>query len=240
MAQFRVRNDQGFNGYGLHLGAGQVRLFKSVRQTDPAQSQLLASHALPGGTPLGQWYDLEVRALGPAISVAVDGSEIMRFADQLGPLLQGSIALGIYDGAGGQPLVDFDDVLIQAPPWASLALNQSRFGPGDLLRLGLDVVNPAGPAADLYFGVVLPDGAIICLAGTGAVLAPPCPPFRPALQGFALSAPSFIEATIPPGGIPPGSDLLVAALLLQGALEDGSFEADELLSLELKGFTFSP
>jgi hypothetical protein len=46
-----------------------------------------------------------------------------------------------------------------ATPTATMTLNQSEFRAGDTLTVGLQVTNPAdGPPANLYLGVVMPEG----------------------------------------------------------------------------------
>lgn len=109
MVQVRTSNEGGFSGYGVHLGQGQVRLFKSVR----GPSQMLASHAVPGGTTLGRWYRLEVSASGATIDVYLDGELVLSVSDANAPLVSGPANLGSY-GADPEPAVDFDDVLVVA------------------------------------------------------------------------------------------------------------------------------
>lgn len=125
-----------------------------------------------------------------------------------------------------------------AAPTAALTLNQTEFKAGDTLSVGVQVAND-GPPANLYVGVVMPDGdtALFLVPGgaTPPVSLADAANFRSlqaAPPGFTLNAPVFSQFTWPADGLPPGTYVLFIALT---QASNGS-----LLALDVKPFTYSP
>lgn len=127
-----------------------------------------------------------------------------------------------------------------ATPTVILTLNQTEFRAGETLTVGLQMVNPSdGPLADVYIGVMMPDGlTALFLIPEG--ITPPVSladsahfrPLQTAAPGFTLNAPVFLQFTWPGDGTPIGTYLLFAALV--------PHEADGGLGLDIKAFTYSP
>ena len=70
---------------------------------------------MPGGTRVGQWYQLEITALGPTTTVKLDGTRVIHATDENSPLLNGGLRLFVGGGAG-PAMVDIDDVVVHAIP----------------------------------------------------------------------------------------------------------------------------
>ena len=60
--------------------------------------------------PVGHWYDVRIRQVGPAITVSVDGAHLVTFQDDESPYLSGSVGLYSEDAE-----VRFDDVTVVRP-----------------------------------------------------------------------------------------------------------------------------
>jgi hypothetical protein len=103
------RDGVGDGWYQVNFGFNQLGLVKRAK----GQYLQLASLLLPGGTQVGQWYQLEIDAVGATITVKLNGQQIIRLTDQSAPLLNGGIHLGVGGGAG-PATVDFDDMQIDA------------------------------------------------------------------------------------------------------------------------------
>ena len=260
MVQFRVSTDEGFTGYGVHVGAGMARLFKSVQQTSPGQSQLLAHYSIPAGTQLGRWYEVEVVAVGSTLTVKLDGTSVIQLIDQNAPLLHGSISLGVYDAGGGQPEVDFDDILIESGVDVGLSLNHGAATSGDTFRLDATALNTGpGTVVDLYVGVVLPrevaplfgcpEGDAIAFLADGFVLtclsASP-QTFAPFARSVAIPA-ALPETTAPsvvsfvwPATAPAGQYLWFVAVTTPGAFAHGPVDTSGILAVATGSVTFAP
>lgn len=140
----------------------------------------------------------------------------------------------------------------QTAPSARLTLQgghegTTRFEPGATLVLGLDAQNPAGsPAADLYVGVVLPDGVTVVVLGAsgalgavGSLAAPatllPTTSLGPA---GAIATPAFFTFafpfTFPTPGVAAGTYQLFAALVRAGALADNRIDPGDVLALDVQ------
>lgn len=137
---------------------------------------------------------------------------------------------------------------VAALPTVGLTLNANQFEPGQTLQVGLNVQNPAGnPPADLYVGALLPDRqTIVFFTASGAIagvvnLANPAlfPPTQVAPAGFGLNEPSFLQFTFPTMGVAPGTYILFAALVRQGALQDNQIDDADILDFDIQGLTFS-
>jgi hypothetical protein len=134
-------------------------------------------------------------------------------------------------------------------PLAQVTLSALQVRAGQLLTVGLSAQNPGlNPAADLYVGVVLPDGrtALFFAApgtlGGAASLAAPATfrPMQPLPPGTSLSLPTFFQFTLPPVGVAPGTYQVFAALIRQGALADNRIDPGDLLALDVKPLIVAP
>jgi len=127
-----------------------------------------------------------------------------------------------------------------AAPTAALTINQTEFRAGDTLSVGLQVANPLdGPPANLYVGIVMPDGETALFVAPGGTTPPVSladganfRPLQPAPPGFSLNVPGFAQFTWPADGLPIGTYLLLVALT---QASNGG-----LLALDVKPFTYSP
>lgn len=130
---------------------------------------------------------------------------------------------------------------------SSLRVNQTTFQPGQTLFVSITVSNPGLAAtADFYVGMRLPDGVTI-RALTGAQLRPvvasqadlrSLPPIAagiPLHAAFEVNVAGFLTHTW--SDIEPvGRYLFFFAVVTHGALDDGSLQANELLSLSTAEF----
>lgn len=247
MIQLRASIEGGWNAYGVHVGRSWVRLFKSVMN----QSELLASYDVPGGTPLGRWFLVEVAVVGPTIAIKLDGRQVIQVTDVGPALVRGAVSLGLY-GAGPEPVtVDFDDVAVRdvRQTAASLWLNKTSFRAGETVILGLDANNPPdGSPLELYVGALLPDGVtLVFFDGTGA-LTGIVPREVPAqflsaqvlAPGSSVGLPRFLQYTFPAADIPVGTYHLFAALVRQGALADNELNPGDIVILDAKPLVYAP
>jgi hypothetical protein len=107
IVRFRARFDLGpGQNYSARFGGGQLWLYKG--------DQVVASYVVSGGTQLGRWHQLEITAVGPKITIKLDGTPVIQYTDQNAPLLNGNVSLNVFDGGTGQGLVYFDDIQIDA------------------------------------------------------------------------------------------------------------------------------
>jgi hypothetical protein len=149
----------------------------------------------------------------------------------------------------GGPAALIGEVRVNASqrPTARVTLNGRQFRAGQTLTIGLDAQNPLGdPAADLYVGVVLPDGGTaVFFAGPGVLwgtvpLSAPAGFVRmPMPPSFEVSLPLFFQFTLP-AGLTPGTYAVFAALVRSGALEDGRIDPGDVIDLHVATFAFSP
>ena len=123
---------------------------------------------------------------------------------------------------------------------ATIALNQTEFKAGNTLTVGIQVTNPAdSPSANLYIGVVMPDGeTALFLAPGGATLPVSLTDpvnfrsLQPAPAAFTLDAPGFAQFTWPADGLPIGTYQVFVALT--------QASTGSVLALDVKPFTYSP
>lgn len=128
------------------------------------------------------------------------------------------------------------------PPGVSLALDRSLFRPGDRVTIGLDARNPTGgAAADLFVGIILPDGRSAVFVGPSGLLsdlisladASAYPRAAMAPPGFALSESTFIELPLP-AGVPRGTYKVFATLVRSRALRGPSIPPADLLASDMR------
>src|SRR5262249_3822268 len=100
-------------------------------------------------------------------------------------------------------------------------------------------------AADVYLGILRPDGAIQFVTNTGTVLGNvhDFTTFRPIVQGLPLTAPFTV--TVPnfevydwTGHEPPGRYLLFLLAVKAGALAVGGLASDAILGLSTASFQY--
>lgn len=118
---FRIGADG--SAYRLQLGFNSLDLLKM----DVSQNQYptLAHYAVPGGTQLDHWYQLEILAVGTTITVQLDGTQVIETTDQNKPFSNGGVSL--YVGSGlGAATVDFDDIEIDAVGQMLPVINDGR------------------------------------------------------------------------------------------------------------------
>ena len=136
-----------------------------------------------------------------------------------------------------------------SPPTVRVTTSTSQVRAGQTAAAGIEVQNPAGnPAADLYVGILLPDGqTAVFLSGPGAIggvgnLAAPAlfPRTQPAPPGFTLSVPVFFQFTFPPAGIPVGTYQVFVALARSGAFQDNRIDPGDILALDTKPLAYAP
>jgi hypothetical protein len=185
--------------------------------------------------------------------------EILRLQDDaVDVLLPGGLSISSFgeDEAGEIHVTGLSGTVhrLVNPDAPSLALraDQTVLGPGDTLRLGLDVATGATVTVDAYAGIVAPDGrTVVFLTSTeppaGAVtsLAADARTF-PALvpdvivpAGTALTIPDFFVHTV--GGTEqPGTYVIFVALARDGALDDGRVDPGDLLALATQPITVGP
>jgi 4-amino-4-deoxy-L-arabinose transferase-like glycosyltransferase len=133
-------------------------------------------------------------------------------------------------------------VATTGPPGVSLVLDRSLFRPGDRVTIGLDARNPiGGAAAELYVGIILPDGRSAVFVGPSGLLSDSisladASAYQRAMMappGFALSAPTFIELPLP-AGVARGTYKIFATLVRSRALRGPSVPPADLLASDIR------
>jgi hypothetical protein len=127
-ASVNFREGVGGDNYALQLGFNQLILLKHL----PSQGQhpTLASFPVPGGTQVGQWYQIEISAVGATIAIKLDGVQVIQITDSSAPLLKGGFRL-IVGGGAGPATADFDDIVVRAMdsgPMISVTPSSRDFG----------------------------------------------------------------------------------------------------------------
>ena len=150
-------------------------------------------------------------------------------------------------------LVGERGIIVQAAPLLTLSLNQTTFGPGDTLHVGLHEENP-GPGfnADFYFGILLPDGVTVffftSLSPLNGVLTRvnanpqtflPLTPNILISQGLDVTLNDVFVFTLS-GSEPLGTYVLFALLTPPSAFTDGRVDAGDILVIDTKSFTTTP
>ena len=134
------------------------------------------------------------------------------------------------------------------PPAVHIVLHESQFRPGDLVTIGLEARNPYGaPAADLYVGVIMPEGLRAMFVGPSGLLSEAVsladagvyPRAGAAAPGFSLSAPAFIELPLPVGA-PRGTYKVFAILVKSRAARGQSIPSEDFLASAIRDVVVSP
>jgi hypothetical protein len=137
-------------------------------------------------------------------------------------------------------------------PTLALRVNQRVVHPGDTLRVSVSVASGTVPiAADGYFGIVFPDGQTVVFLTSTTPLAGVASSLAADPRTFAALAPA---AVIPAGTAATIEDVLVytlgaaeqvgpylifAALVREGAFDDGRVDPGDLLALASETVTVS-
>jgi hypothetical protein len=139
--------------------------------------------------------------------------------------------------------------VIQLVPGASvqITVNQSSVASGQTLTVGVQANNPAGqPSADLFVGVLLPDGLTAvflspsgAFIGSGSVVHPAAfVPLQLVPGGSSVSLPTLLALTLPAGGaVPAGVYTVFGALVRAGALIDDRIDPGDIVAIDLKSVT---
>src|SRR5262249_9527699 len=122
--------------------------------------------------------------------------------------------------------------------------NSTVFATGQRMLLGVTATNAAGnPAADLYVGVILPDGETMVFFSApgvvgGTIRLYEAHELRPMQTVAAAATVPPARASAPPGpALPAGNYQFVAALVPHGVPADVNLGAN-LLAADAHGFTF--
>ena len=138
-------------------------------------------------------------------------------------------------------------VFVLAPQLSLLAtVNQASFAVRQMLTATAGVVNPGLlGAADVYVGMLRPDGTIEFFTGTGSAFGnvADLTSFRPIATGVSLATP--FSVTVPnfyshqwTGSEVRGTWVFFVGVLKAGALAGGSLASDAILSLATALFSF--
>ncbi|HUG37577.1 MAG TPA: hypothetical protein VML54_11535, partial [Candidatus Limnocylindrales bacterium] len=134
-------------------------------------------------------------------------------------------------------------------PSVTIRRSASSVRPGQALTIGIEARNPEGCAeAELYTGVLLPDGATALffsapgVIGGSSSLATPNRflPITSLAAGATFNAANLFSITLPPAGIVPGTYQLFGAFVRVSALGDNRIDAGDLLILDLQPLTVLP
>ncbi len=106
---------------------GAVRLFRlNNRNQWPWGSWDLVDFAFFPNN-LGTTYHLTIEAVGNRITVWVDGTEMLSFADTVAPVLNGKVGLGGFNGASGGPCqAKWDNFRVTVPAVATETTSWGR------------------------------------------------------------------------------------------------------------------
>ena len=134
-----------------------------------------------------------------------------------------------------------------ARPAVKIRLDRGRFRPGERVTIGLDARNPAADTtAELYVGIVLPDGRSAVFVGPAGLGDPisladarAYPRAALAAPGFVLSTPVFAEL-FRPVGAPEGTYRIFAFMLKPRVPRGPSIAPGDFLAAAVRDVVVSP
>ncbi len=197
---------------------------------------------------VNQWFGalLVTAAGGPRPSKTYPTEGIMTMTRKMLVLPRASRVLLLLSAV----LVSAPGTIVHADPVLTLSVNQTTFRPGDILHVGLQEENPgAGFYADLYFGILLPDGVTVffftSLSPLNGVLTrvdanpqtfPPLTPYMLISQGLDVTLNDVFVFPFS-GSEPLGTYVLFALLTPPNAFTDGRVDAGDILVIDTTSFT---
>lgn len=158
---------------------------------------------------------------------------------------------GAFTGNGapfGRTISNHDPIFFKtsACPAATASVNQSTFSVGETLVAGANISSSGFPGtADVYVGLLRPDGSVQFFTSTGIVVGSlaDVTSYRPLATGvslatpFSVSRPSFYTHQWT-GSEPRGPWVFFVAAVTAGALADGSLTNDKIHVITAAPFSF--
>jgi uncharacterized protein (TIGR03437 family) len=164
---FRISLTGPYAGYNLSLDSSSLSLTKYVN----GSSTVLGQYSVSGGT-VNQWFNIGLTAIGPNLTVSLNGTAVIVAQDTSGALLSGQTAWGACC-SGQDSIADFDSIVVSTPPARPAS--------------GLPVIQAVTNAASFLTGPVAP-GEIVALFGSN--LGPS------SLAGLQLDGSSGISSSV--------------------------------------------
>jgi YVTN family beta-propeller protein len=196
-----------------------------------------------GSRPFG----VAVNPTGTRVFVANHSSDNVSVIDTETNTVVATVPVGTSPLAFGLFISPLSDTPMAS---AAVSVNANAFRAGETALVGVEATNPTSgaSAADLYLGVLMPDGHTILSFSSGggfsavADLTAPesAPPTQAAPPGFSLRQPTFLEYTFPDVGVPTGTYLVFASLIAEGKLLDNKLDPGDVLAFDSKSFTYDP
>jgi uncharacterized protein (TIGR03437 family) len=142
---FRIPLTGPYAAYDLVLDASSLSLSKYVNDS----TAVLGTYSISGGT-VNQWFNIGLTAIGPNLTVSLNGTVVIAVQDTSGALLSGLTTWSACC-SGQDAIADFDSILVSTPPAAQTP--------------GAPVIQGVTNAASYLPGTVAP-GEIVTLFGS--------------------------------------------------------------------------